>query len=145
MPTARALSTAVAAAPGLPVIASGGLTDGVDAAKCLALGAAACGLARPLLIAAQADRAGEALATLVRQLRIAVWACGAPSAEAMSPEVRDVSRVVVIGAGLGGLGAALRLQGMGHDVTVLEQRADPAAARTSSRTPASRGTPGRRS
>lgn len=31
-----------------------------------------------------------------------------------------MSRVVVIGAGLGGLGVALRLQGAGHDVTVLE-------------------------
>ena len=36
-----------------------------------------------------------------------------------------MSRIVVIGAGLGGLGAALRLQGMGHDVTVVEQRATP--------------------
>ncbi|HSD76211.1 MAG TPA: phytoene desaturase family protein [Solirubrobacteraceae bacterium] len=34
-------------------------------------------------------------------------------------------RAVVIGAGLGGLGAALRLQGMGHDVVVLEQRERP--------------------
>jgi len=34
-------------------------------------------------------------------------------------------RVVVIGAGLGGLGAALRLQGAGHDVVVLEQRPAP--------------------
>ena len=34
-------------------------------------------------------------------------------------------RVVVIGAGLGGLGAALRLQGAGHDVVVLEQRSAP--------------------
>jgi phytoene desaturase len=34
-------------------------------------------------------------------------------------------RVVVIGAGLGGLAAALRLQAMGCDVTVLEQRAAP--------------------
>ena len=36
-----------------------------------------------------------------------------------------MSRVVVIGAGLGGLGAALRLQGAGHDVTVIEARERP--------------------
>jgi phytoene desaturase len=34
-------------------------------------------------------------------------------------------RVVVAGAGLGGLAVALRLQGLGADVTVLEQRAAP--------------------
>ena len=34
-------------------------------------------------------------------------------------------KVVVIGAGLGGLGAALRLQGAGHEVTVVEQRERP--------------------
>lgn len=36
-----------------------------------------------------------------------------------------MSRVVVIGAGLGGLGAALRLQGQGHDVVVVEQMDAP--------------------
>src|SRR3712207_3812088 len=34
-------------------------------------------------------------------------------------------RIAVIGAGLGGLAAALRLQGEGHDVVVLEQRQQP--------------------
>jgi phytoene desaturase len=36
-----------------------------------------------------------------------------------------MSRVVVVGAGLGGLGAALRLQGAGHDVVVVEARERP--------------------
>src|SRR5215218_10683923 len=34
-------------------------------------------------------------------------------------------RVVVVGAGLGGLAAALRLQTAGHDVVVVEQRERP--------------------
>lgn len=80
LPTADALRAAVAADPELPVIASGGLRDGVEVAKCLALGACAAGLARPFLIAARADRAGAAVETVVRQLRIAVWAAGAGSA-----------------------------------------------------------------
>jgi len=59
LPTAQAVRDARAAAPALPIVASGGLRDGVDAAKCLALGATAAGLARVLLVAAQADRAGD--------------------------------------------------------------------------------------
>jgi len=82
-PTADALAAARSAAPGLPVVASGGLRDGVDVAKCLALGASAAGLARPLLLAARDDRAGEAVATVIDQLRIATWAAGAPSADAL--------------------------------------------------------------
>jgi isopentenyl-diphosphate delta-isomerase len=85
LPTADALRAARAAAPELPVIASGGLRDGVDAAKCLALGAAAAGLARPFLVAARADRAETAVETVVRQLRIAVWAAGAASAAELGP------------------------------------------------------------
>jgi isopentenyl-diphosphate delta-isomerase len=85
VPTADALAAARAAAPGLPLIASGGLRDGVDAAKALALGATAAGLARPFLLGAQADTASEVAATLVRQLRIAVWAAGAASAAELSP------------------------------------------------------------
>ena len=61
-PTAEALRPP-GGGPSCPPIASGGLRDGVDVAKCLALGAAACGLARPLLIAAQADRPDDALSS----------------------------------------------------------------------------------
>ncbi len=85
VPTADALVEARAAAPELALIASGGLRDGVDAAKALALGAGAAGLARAFLLGARADAASETAATLVRQLRIAVWATGAASASELSP------------------------------------------------------------
>jgi isopentenyl-diphosphate delta-isomerase len=84
VPTAEALAAARATAPDLPAIASGGLRDGVDAAKALALGAAAAGLARPFLLGARSDTATEVAATLVRQLRVAVWAAGAASAAELS-------------------------------------------------------------
>lgn len=79
--TADAIADARSAVPGLPLIASGGLRDGVDVARCLALGATAAGMARAFLVAAQADRTGDAIATVVEQLRIATWAAGAPSAQ----------------------------------------------------------------
>ena len=68
------------------MIASGGLRDGVDAAKCLALGAVAAGLARPFLIAAQADRAAEAVGAVIAQLRVATWAAGAPASAALGED-----------------------------------------------------------
>jgi len=86
VPTAIAILEAAEAAPGLPLIASGGLHDGVEAATCLALGASAAGLARPLLLAAREDRADEAVGVLVEQLRVAVWATGAKSAAVLGPE-----------------------------------------------------------
>ena len=75
--TADALIEARATAPDLPLIASGGVRDGVDVARCLALGASAAGLARPLLLAAQENDVEIALEVLVSQLRIATWAAGA--------------------------------------------------------------------
>jgi isopentenyl-diphosphate delta-isomerase len=79
IPTADAIRYARDAAPGLPIIASGGLRDGVDIAKCIALGADMGGIAGPFLKAA--DRSLEAVRQLIwelsTQIRIAMFASGA--------------------------------------------------------------------
>lgn len=79
-PTADTLreAAALAAPRGVPVIASGGVSDGVEAAIALALGASAAGMARPFLLAALEGEADvEALAeTVIAQLGVATWAAG---------------------------------------------------------------------
>jgi isopentenyl-diphosphate Delta-isomerase len=72
---------------GVAVIASGGIGDGVDAAKCLALGADAVGFGRRLLSAAAQgpEDATEALDVLLTQLRIAVWGVGVDRPSALTP------------------------------------------------------------
>jgi isopentenyl-diphosphate delta-isomerase len=68
-------------APELPVIASGGLRDGIDVAKCIALGASAAGMAGPFLKAAavSTEAVSEAITELTRVLRIAMFCAGAGS------------------------------------------------------------------
>jgi isopentenyl-diphosphate delta-isomerase len=66
IPTATAIQYAVRGAPDLPIIASGGLLDGVDIAKSIALGATAGGLAGRFLKAA--DQSVEAVDQLIREL-----------------------------------------------------------------------------
>jgi isopentenyl-diphosphate Delta-isomerase len=85
VPTAEGVVAARAAAPEVTLIASGGIRDGVEAAKCLALGANAVGLARPFLVAAADDRADDMTDVLIRQLRVAVWAAGAGAATELGP------------------------------------------------------------
>ncbi len=79
IPTADAVQYAAKAAPHLPIIASGGLRDGIDIAKCIALGAIAGGMAGPFLKAA--DQSTEAVDQLIRetiaQLRISMLCSGA--------------------------------------------------------------------
>jgi len=79
IPTAESLLMARRGAPGLPLIASGGIRDGIQIAKALALGATACGVAGPFLRAATESAAAvaEVIATLVTQLRVTMFAAGA--------------------------------------------------------------------
>lgn len=80
LPTAVAVTEAVPA--GLPVIATGGIRTGLDAAKALALGATMAGVARPLLQAVLAG--GDAAVSrwieqFLTELRTAVFLSGARS------------------------------------------------------------------
>lgn len=79
IPTADAIRYVREAAPDLPVIASGGLRDGVEVAKCLALGADLGGLAGPFLKAAaeSVEAVRRTIWELQTELRIAMFASGA--------------------------------------------------------------------
>lgn len=87
IPTATSLRMAQQGAPRLPVIASGGLRTGLDAAKALALGASLAGFAGPLLrAAAESDEAAyEELATLADELRLAMFCTGTRTVDLFSP------------------------------------------------------------
>ncbi|HEV2439263.1 MAG TPA: type 2 isopentenyl-diphosphate Delta-isomerase [bacterium] len=73
-----AVSVVASRAAGLPIIATGGVRTGLDAAKALALGATLVGVGRPLLLAAlEGDRALDAWITqFLEELRVAVFLTG---------------------------------------------------------------------
>jgi len=78
IPTAESVIMARRGAPGLPLIASGGLRHGIDATKAIALGASLAGFASPLLRAAaeSEDSAQELMSGLIEELRISMFCCG---------------------------------------------------------------------
>lgn len=79
IPTAESLLMARRAVPELPILASGGIRDGVQMAKAIALGADACGVAGAFLHAANESAAAVAdlVTVLVTQLRVTMFAAGA--------------------------------------------------------------------
>jgi len=87
IPTAASIRYCREAAPHLPVFASGGIKNGIEAAKCIALGAALVGLAGEFLRAA--DRDGSAgvvdlAGTISDELRVAMFCAGAADLPALA-------------------------------------------------------------
>lgn len=87
IPTAEAIQNVRKVDPNIPVFASGGLTDGLDVAKCLALGATLGGMAGPFLKAAavSTDQAIETMKLIQRQIQVSMFCAGAASLSDLTP------------------------------------------------------------
>jgi isopentenyl-diphosphate Delta-isomerase len=86
IPTADSILSVRKATKDLPLIASGGIRNGVDAAKCLALGANLCGLAGQFLKAAAIsfEDLQKTADMLTRQMRIAMFSAGVSEVSKLS-------------------------------------------------------------
>ena len=79
IPTTQALISVQSAVPGMIIFASGGVRDGIDIAKSIALGASLGGMAGPFLKAAN-DSLEATIATIQliqKQIQVAMFASGA--------------------------------------------------------------------
>jgi isopentenyl-diphosphate delta-isomerase len=87
-----AVSVVEAATVGLPIIATGGVRSGLDAAKALALGATAVGIARPALAAALQgyDALTRWLDQFLEELRVALFLTGSANVAALGRQPRII-------------------------------------------------------
>ena len=78
IPTAECITTIRAIAPTVPLIASGGLRDGLEAAKAIALGANLAGFAQPFLQAACESEAAlhELVEVLIAEMATVLFCTG---------------------------------------------------------------------
>jgi isopentenyl-diphosphate delta-isomerase len=85
IPTAECITSVRAIAPTVPLIASGGLRNGLDAAKAIALGADLAGMALPFLQAANESEAAvhELIDWLKAELTIALFCTGNANLQAL--------------------------------------------------------------
>ncbi len=87
-------ASVVLANVGLPVVATGGVRSGLDVAKGIALGAAAAGMAKPMLEAAKvsSDAVVAELRAVIEELKAAMFLTGASSIAELQARHAIVSR-----------------------------------------------------
>lgn len=87
IPTAASIRFCREAAPDLPIFASGGIRNGIEVAKCVALGASLVGLAGEFLRAADRDGAEgviELADTITQELRVTMFCAAAGDLASLS-------------------------------------------------------------
>jgi isopentenyl-diphosphate delta-isomerase len=85
IPTSDSILNVKKAIPEMTIFASGGIKDGLDIAKCIALGATLGGMAGQFLKAAavSTEQAIEMMKLTKRQLEVTMFACGAEKLEGL--------------------------------------------------------------
>jgi isopentenyl-diphosphate delta-isomerase len=85
IPTADSILNVKKAVPDMTIFASGGIKDGLDIAKCIALGATLGGMAGQFLKAAavSTEQAVETMKLTKRQIEVTMFACGAEKLEGL--------------------------------------------------------------
>jgi len=88
IPTAETILILKEVAPHLPIFASGGLKDGLDIAKCIALGATLGGMAGQFLKAANVstEKAIEQIRLTAEQMRIVMFSTGTSKIKDLGPK-----------------------------------------------------------
>lgn len=86
IPTAESIQIVRQAAPGMTIFASGGIKDGLDIAKCIALGATLGGMAGQFLKAAavSTEKTVEIMELTKRQISVTMFAAGAGTLEELA-------------------------------------------------------------
>jgi isopentenyl-diphosphate delta-isomerase len=94
IPTAEAILNVKRAVPGMTIFASGGLKDGLDIAKCVALGARLGGMAGNFLKAAavSTERAVEMMRLTKKQVEVTMFACGEERVEGLEGKMEEGGR-----------------------------------------------------
>ncbi|KAF0108758.1 MAG: isopentenyl-diphosphate delta-isomerase [Anaerolineaceae bacterium] len=94
IPTADSILNVKKAAPDMTIFASGGLKDGLDIAKCIALGATLGGMAGQFLKAAavSTEKAVEMMKLTKKQIEVAMFAAEVGTLEGLALRLQGVSK-----------------------------------------------------